>query len=149
MSIHTCEVHKVYISGENVTEIPCRIERKKATKMDRRCNPLITPIKVEKAEIGEYYGFEITGDGLFLLEDYTVTHNTTMAQCTLLIDPIEWYLQNKPKGMKLSVISFLMERKMVEYTARWVARKVFVDTGITIPSKRILGRVNDQKLTKS
>lgn len=34
-------------------------------------------IEIEKLDIGEYYGFEITGNKLFLLGDFTVTHNTS------------------------------------------------------------------------
>jgi superfamily II DNA or RNA helicase len=36
-------------------------------------------IEIEKLGEGNYYGFEIDGNGRFLLEDFTVTHNTTMA----------------------------------------------------------------------
>jgi len=35
-----------------------------------------TGIKVEFDKVDEYYGFEIDGNRLFLLEDMTVTHNT-------------------------------------------------------------------------
>lgn len=117
-------------------------------EVQRGMNPEVTvSIPVNLDRVSKHV--EITKNRMILIGGEPTAAKTTMAQCTFLIDPIEWYLQNKPKGMKLSVISFLMERKMVEYTARWVARKVFTDTGVTIPSKRILGRVNDQKLTKS
>lgn len=36
-------------------------------------------IEVQRAGEGEYFGFEITGNGRFMLGDFTVTHNTTMA----------------------------------------------------------------------
>jgi superfamily II DNA or RNA helicase len=36
-------------------------------------------IKVEKLEVGEYFGFEIDGNHRFVLGDFTVTHNTTVA----------------------------------------------------------------------
>jgi hypothetical protein len=36
-------------------------------------------ISVEPLEEGDYYGFEIDGDHLFLLGDFTVTHNTYLA----------------------------------------------------------------------
>lgn len=35
-------------------------------------------ISVEPIGDGEYYGFEIDGDKLFMLEDFTVTHNTSI-----------------------------------------------------------------------
>ena len=41
-------------------------------------NPLRTGIQVNSIGIGDYYGFTLEGkDDLFLLEDYTVTHNTS------------------------------------------------------------------------
>lgn len=38
-----------------------------------------TKIKVTSIGEGEYYGFEIDGNKRFLLEDFTVTHNTSIA----------------------------------------------------------------------
>lgn len=38
----------------------------------------LTEIKIEKDIEDEYYGFEIDGNKLFLLEDMTVTHNTAL-----------------------------------------------------------------------
>lgn len=39
---------------------------------------LVTGIKVEPLEVDDYYGFEIDGDRLFMLGDFTVTHNTVI-----------------------------------------------------------------------
>jgi replicative DNA helicase len=39
---------------------------------------LLSDIKVEYDKIDDYYGFEIDGNRLFLLEDMTVTHNTAL-----------------------------------------------------------------------
>ncbi|MBU3014233.1 replicative DNA helicase [Poseidonibacter lekithochrous] len=38
----------------------------------------LTEIKIEKDIVDDYYGFEIDGNKLFLLEDMTVTHNTAL-----------------------------------------------------------------------
>lgn len=70
--------HRINISG-GIAEIPVRIPRKKATPRRQAKNVLMTGIRVEEAGIGEYYGFELDGDRLFLLGDFTVTHNTTIA----------------------------------------------------------------------
>lgn len=37
-------------------------------------------INVESLGLGDYYGFEITGNGRFLLGDFTVTHNTSFIE---------------------------------------------------------------------
>ncbi len=91
---------------------------------------------------------EITKNRMILIGGEPTAAKTTMAQTSFITDPIDWYLKHQPKGMKLSIVSFLMERKMVEYTSRWIARKIFEEYGTSIPSKRILGRDNDRKLTK-
>lgn len=68
---------RVIISG-NIEIIPTRIERKKAQLRRQIKNVLYTGFKIESAGYGEYYGFQLDGDGLFLLGDFTVTHNTTL-----------------------------------------------------------------------
>lgn len=50
----------------------------------------VDAIKVEKLEVGDYYGFTLDGDKLFLLGDFTVTHNTEM---TLLMSNFHYYKQ--------------------------------------------------------
>ncbi len=59
--------------------IPCKIPRKISSYHQRTRNPLITGLSVEPIGIGDYYGFHIAGpDRLFMLGDFTVTHNTIM-----------------------------------------------------------------------
>ena len=68
-----------------LTDIPCLLARKKAvrdsvytgfssivSKPDGHYNTLTLTHLPEE----DYYGFELDGDHLFLLEDYTVTHNS-------------------------------------------------------------------------
>lgn len=40
-------------------------------------NNLITDITITKENIGQYYGFELDGNGRFLLGDFSVAHNST------------------------------------------------------------------------
>lgn len=88
-TIYTCKTYRITISGHNIYEIPIKLQRKKLSKEDishfknRRC----TGISIEKDVIDDYYGFILDGDNLFILEDFTVTHNsgktTINAQCAL------------------------------------------------------------------
>ncbi len=67
---------KLGISG-HVDEIPCKVPRRKALPRRQKKDVLHTGISVEPVGIGEYHGFELSGpDRLFLLGDFTVTHNT-------------------------------------------------------------------------
>jgi RecA/RadA recombinase len=64
---------RVYLSGD-FTEIPClrhTFQPRKQTK-----SVLRTGFTVQSLGKGNYCGFEIDGDKLFLLSDFTITHNT-------------------------------------------------------------------------
>jgi len=69
---------RINISGDG-SVIPCKVQRKKAQPRRQIKNVLRTGFKVEPLGSGDYYGFEIDGDHLYLLGDFTVTHNTTLA----------------------------------------------------------------------
>lgn len=66
---------RVSISGDT-HEIPTKIRRKQAMPRRQIKNVLHVGFRIARAGQGEYFGFEIDGDGLFLLADFTVTHNT-------------------------------------------------------------------------
>jgi len=72
------EVYRVRFNG-NVDEIPVRVVRKKAKPWAGNCDWVMTGISIEPDGVGDYYGFTLSGDGLFLLEDMTVTHNSALA----------------------------------------------------------------------
>ena len=69
---------RMCISGD-LSRIPNRLPRKQAGPRRQIKNPLRTGFKVEPIGVGEYAGFELDGDGRFLLGDFTVTHNTVIA----------------------------------------------------------------------
>ncbi len=69
------EAFRIRIFG-NLDSIPTKIERKKARSWSAIVDWKVTGIKVEEDIVDDYYGFEIDGNRLFLLEDMTVTHNT-------------------------------------------------------------------------
>jgi len=69
---------RIYISG-HCNQIPTRIARKQAAARTIKKDPLLVGLSVEPIGEGKYYGFEIDGDRLFMLGDFTVTHNTIMA----------------------------------------------------------------------
>ena len=71
--------YRLRISGD-IYKIPTKINRKQASQVSckykqRRCWTDYT-FKVEPYDIGEYYGFTITDNHLFVLKDSTITHNS-------------------------------------------------------------------------
>ena len=69
-------VWSIRIYGD-INRIPVRIQGKKANPWTNTVNWQVTGITLEKDIVDDYYGFEIDGNKLFLLEDMTVTHNTS------------------------------------------------------------------------
>ena len=67
--------YKVSISGDT-SIVPVRLERKQCQRRAQRKNVLNVGIRVQPVGEGDYYGFQVEGDGLFLLGDFTVTHNS-------------------------------------------------------------------------
>jgi len=70
--------YRVSISGD-CSIIPVKIQRKKASVRKQKKNCLHFGFNIESIGRGEYYGFELSGDRLFMLGDFTVTHNTGVA----------------------------------------------------------------------
>lgn len=68
--------YHVSISG-NCSIIPTRIPRKKAAPRRQIKDVTVTGISLHYQGVDDYFGFELAGpDRLFLLGDFTVTHNT-------------------------------------------------------------------------
>jgi len=58
-------------------QIPTLVRRKQATYYKKQSLDMLkTRFNVEYNGIGEYYGFTLNGDHLFLLEDFTICHNS-------------------------------------------------------------------------
>jgi len=75
-SVYRCMAWEVNITCNDYSEIPTKITRKKREFVNKTRDCLQTRIKLTPKGEGEYFGFELDGDKMFLLEDFTVTHNT-------------------------------------------------------------------------
>lgn len=71
--------YRVNINGPK-EEIPCRLSRKLSGSYKHKKNILRSSFTVEPIAEDIYYGFEIDGNSRYLLGDFTVTHNTLLAQ---------------------------------------------------------------------
>lgn len=87
-------VYRLRICGD-IHLIPTKLIRKQASKVEHRKNYLRTSIKVEEVSTGEYFGFKLKEDPLFLLEDGTITHN-----CSNLIDIYSNTKDNLREGLR-------------------------------------------------
>ena len=73
---YECDVYRLRIVGD-LDAIPTKIKRKQARALKAKRDVTHTGIQVEYDRVDDYYGFTIDGNHLFLLEDMTVTHNTS------------------------------------------------------------------------
>lgn len=74
------DYYKINIYGSGMDKVPTLVPRKAGKKRMQAKDPLVSGFEVVPLGIGEYYGFELDGNHLYLLGDFTVTHNTTFVQ---------------------------------------------------------------------
>lgn len=79
------EYYRLSISG-HTDRIPCQVPRKKATPRQQVKNVCRTGFRIEPVGEGEFCGFTLDGDGRYLLDDFTITHNSgkTVMGCMLI-----------------------------------------------------------------
>lgn len=71
----TGEYYRICISGK-LNYIPCKVKRRRAHARRQIKDHLVTGFSVEPLNLDNYYGFTLTGDGRYLLDDFTITHNS-------------------------------------------------------------------------
>lgn len=69
----------------------------------------------------------------------TGSGKTAFVHCAYILNPFDWYLQNKDKNIKLKPILFSMERSKIYTISKWLSRKIFLDEGMNIPVGKMLG----------
>jgi hypothetical protein len=67
------EYYRVHISGD-CSLIPSRF--KPASERKQKKDVLVTGFEIKSATDSEFFGFTLSGDGRYLLGDFTVTHNS-------------------------------------------------------------------------
>ena len=110
------DVFCIRIYGD-IDKVPVKIERKKARPP--QSNWQVTDISVEYDKVDDYYGFEIDGNHLFLLEDMTVTHNTAFILSAV---------RNAALQFKKPVAFFSLEMSSVELTNRMFCAEAELDS---------------------
>lgn len=73
---------RVILYGD-FSEVPTILPRKQWRNQILRENPLTYGFDLTPVGVGEYYGFTLTGNRRFLLDDCTVVHNTELLSCVV------------------------------------------------------------------
>ena len=104
-SIYECDAYTVGIFPQNYSEIPVKIKRKSKDNIVTSRNVLRSSIELESVGVGEYRGFELDGNHLFLLEDFTITHNTSASKTISILLYLIAKAQSDTKKTLTSVVS--------------------------------------------
>ena len=80
---YQCETFRVYINGD-VSKIPCKVARKQITNKKELRNVRAASFKIESVGEGEYFGFSLDKNNLYLLDNFIINHNSTVVEQLLL-----------------------------------------------------------------
>jgi hypothetical protein len=71
--------YRIGIYGSNLNEIPVLCKRKIAYQRLKNQSALVRKIQIKELPKDNYYGFELDGNNRYLLGNFIVTHNTSIA----------------------------------------------------------------------
>ena len=115
---YECDVWRVRLYGD-IERVPVRVARKKALPWASPVDWRMTGIRVEFDKEDEYYGFEIDGNRLFLLQDMTVTHNTAFVVSAM---------RNAAVEFKKPVAIFSLEMSSLQLVNRLISAEAELDS---------------------
>lgn len=76
----------------------------------------------------------------YLIGGLTGSGKTSFIDDAFVLNPVDWYIKNKDvTPIKLKVIYRSMERSRSYKLAKWVSRRIFLDTGKEIGVSKLLG----------
>src|SRR5437870_3870451 len=78
----------------------------------------------------------------YLIGGYTGSGKTSLVDDAFVLNPLDYLIKNKTAELDLHIIYFSMERRKNFKLAKWISRKIFLDTGQIIPLNRMLGWVD-------
>lgn len=95
-------------------------------EVDNKGNRTYKPFKITEIGPGDYYGFEVDDDHLFLLADGTIVHNSQITDHIFMIHPLHYAFENRDK-LRVKILYFTLEMskamKFDQLTCNWLYRK--------------------------
>ena len=112
------EVYRVRFYGD-INRVPVRVERKKAHRLGQQGRLAHDRHFGGVRQVDDYYGFEIDGNRLFLLQDMTVTHNTAFVVSAM---------RNAAVEFKKAVAIFSLEMSSLQLVNRLISAEAELDS---------------------
>ena len=79
----------------------------------------------------------------YLIGGLTGSGKTSFIDDAFVLNPFDWYYENVIKNqnsdIKLKIIYRSMERSRTYKLAKWLARKIFIDTGVELQVSKLMG----------
>jgi replicative DNA helicase len=75
----------------------------------------------------------------YLVGGLTGSGKTSFIDDAFVLNPFDWFINQKDPKMKLRIIYHSMERSRTYKMAKWVSRRIFTDQGIILPVGKLLG----------
>ena len=119
--------YDVRLSGKNCSKIPTKVKHCKQARIDRR----LYTFSIIPTEVGEYYGLTIGGDHLFLLEDYTIVHNTQVASFIYLYSVLDYAFSHRD-ACSVHIIYFSLEESPQRVLERYMSHLLYQFDGIRL-----------------
>lgn len=105
--------YRIFISGD-CSVIPVTISRKKIAKRLQKKDVLVTGFTIKLLKEDAYYGFTLNKDNLYLLNDFTVTHNTGKT-FAYLIPAFIYAYDNPAEKIILSTKSLTLQEQIIKH----------------------------------
>lgn len=117
--------YRINFYGDS-TKLPVLLPRKQQSFKNPNRNILSTGIKIEPIGKGDYVGIEVDGNGRFLLEDFTIVHNSKFARYAFA----EWtYKYCRANNIPFIVIYFALEESVDFFWSTIILGKLNERTG--------------------
>lgn len=120
--VYNTNYYILRINGRNCVKIPVKIERKKCALSKK--NPRHFSFSIEPIGEGDYYGIVLGGNHLFLLEDYTIVHNTNLANFVYVFHALDYAFEHKDQ-CSVHIIYFALEEAIQKIIERYMSYLLF------------------------
>ena len=112
----------------NAEQLPTQLERKQVSLEHKKQRPnLHFGFKIEELQEDNYYGFELDGNNLYVLGDFTVTHNTGKDASASWV--ILWFMVTRPfaKVACTAPTNRQLRDILVSELSKWLRKSIVAD----------------------